>query len=94
VNIPDEVLKASARKLFSARFGAIPEDIEGDKDFEWAVEDLATAAPIIAEWARREALKEAAEAIENTEGGPQDFWGMDLAADTIRALLEGVTDEQ
>lgn len=68
MNIPDEVLNAAARKLFSARFGAIPDDIEGDKDFEWAVEDLGTAAPVITEWARKEARKEALlEAIDVIE---------------------------
>lgn len=52
---------------------------------------------VIAEWARREALKEAAQSIHDwgsVMAGPEGAYFARIFESRLRALLEGVTDEQ
>ncbi|UAJ78333.1 hypothetical protein IT072_13805 [Leifsonia sp. ZF2019] len=100
MNIPDEVLMVAAQQLW---------DIESTgPDKAW--DDLATsfraslmtqveaAAQPIAEWARKETLREAVDAVEDSDpdcyhafgmGGHDDSCGREAALVAIRALAEG-----
>ncbi|UAJ79968.1 hypothetical protein IT072_02500 [Leifsonia sp. ZF2019] len=93
MNIPDEVLRVAAQQLW---------DIESTgPDKAW--DDLATsfraslmtqveaAAQPIAEWARKEALREAAAAIDAEDEHALSCWqyGYRKAASVVHALAEG-----
>lgn len=92
MSIPEEVIQVAWRRLWFDNIS----DEWADTAPEIADKCEAVArivAPVIAEWARKEALREALDAIGNTAvmgpGAAHYEAGLEHAADILRALAEG-----
>jgi hypothetical protein len=104
MNIPEDVIEKAAKAQYEWQDGlpSWESDADGFTKAEYLSQTHA-AAQVIAEWARAEALREAAEAAESDQ-----FWddrgdalssdevayntGRREAADAIRALAEGTPE--
>lgn len=95
MNVPEEVLEAAAYEIAHAY-----PNPGGGSNIIWedAIEYARIAVPEIIEWARKEALQEAVDAVEDSGpdcfhafgmGGHDESCGRKAALVAIRALAEG-----
>lgn len=101
MNIPDEVIAAAMAEVLDKPCASLPSlteyDSHNEEDVMDARQTVSRAATVIAEWARREALREAAEAvlserlIDETGDNSDDAYNQAICdgVRAIRALAEG-----
>jgi hypothetical protein len=110
MNIPEEVLEEAARVAWSYEPGAsvVEFDRLNPKGRAELIEIAKESTQVLVKWARREALREAAEAIDSATSAVEQWRapteeigrqyaavrdGLIMALDAVRALAEGDSNE-